>query len=153
MKKRSAGILVFRKRDTNHEVFLVHPGGPYWAKKDMNAWSVPKGEFDEGEEPFLAAKREFREETGFEISGNFIELDPVKQPSGKIIHTWAVDSDLDASKTDSNLFEMEWPPGSGKREEFPEVDNAGWFSFEIARQKIVKGQVPILEQLEIKLGS
>jgi predicted NUDIX family NTP pyrophosphohydrolase len=151
MKKKSAGILVYRKTEKDYEVFLVHPGGPYWAKKDMHAWSIPKGEFNEGEEPIIAAKREFGEETGLTVSGAFIELQPVKQPGGKIIYSWAVESDPDASVIKSNLFEMEWPPGSGKTEEFPEVDKAGWFSFDIAREKIVKGQVPILEQLEGQL--
>ena len=151
MKKKSAGILVYRDIDGSHEVFLVHPGGPYWVKKDLNAWSVPKGEPDDEEDLFVAAKREFGEETGLEISGDFMELEPVKQPSGKIIYTWAVESDLDASAVESNLFEMEWPPRSGKTGKFPEVDRAGWFTFETARQKIVKGQIPILDQLERKL--
>ena len=152
MKKKSAGILAYRKKGRQHEVFLVHPGGPYWTKRDLSAWSIPKGEFEEGEDPFKAARREFREETGSGITGEFMALEPVRQPGGKMVYAWAVESDLDASGIESNLFDMEWPPRSGKTEKFPEVDKAGWFSFEVARQKIVKGQIPILEQLELKLG-
>lgn len=148
--KRSAGILPYRKKCGYFEVFLVHPGGPFWATRDLNAWSVAKGEPGEDEELFLAAKREFGEETGMEVSGDFIELEPVMQPGGKFIYTWAVETDLVAD-VQSNLFKMEWPPRSGRTEEFPEVDQAGWFGFETARQKIVKGQVPILDQLERKL--
>jgi predicted NUDIX family NTP pyrophosphohydrolase len=148
MKKRSAGILPYRRKSDHYEVFLVHPGGPFWANKDLNAWSVAKGEPDGDEELFVAAIREFREETGLDISGDFMELDPVVQPGGKTVYTWAVESDTDAFRVQSNLFEMEWPPRSGKSKKFPEVDKAGWFSFDIARQKIVKGQVPILDQLE-----
>ncbi len=151
MAKISAGILVYRKKDKEYEVLLVHPGGPFWAKKELNAWSVPKGEVEEQEEIFKAALREFKEETGFEAVGEFIALTPVKQPSGKMIYAWAVESDFEAEKIVSNEFEMEWPPTSGKYKRFPEIDRAGWFTFAVARNKIVKGQIPILEELAEKL--
>jgi predicted NUDIX family NTP pyrophosphohydrolase len=152
MVKKSAGILAFRKEKKEHEVLLVHPGGPFWKNKDLNAWSVPKGEFDESEDPLSAAKREFKEETGYEITGEFSELEPVKQSGGKIIYSWAVEANIDATKIKSNNFKLEWPPKSGKFEEFPEVDKAEWFTFEKAMNKIVKGQIPVLEQLVNKLG-
>ncbi len=152
MKKPSAGILPYRKNNSEYEVFLVHPGGPYWMNKDLHAWSVAKGEFEEDEEPLATAKREFQEETGYNISGEFIKLEPVKQPNGKIIHTWAVEADFDASKITSNFFEMEWPPRSGKFQEFPEVDRGGWFTFNKAVYKIISGQIPILKNLAEMLG-
>jgi predicted NUDIX family NTP pyrophosphohydrolase len=152
MVKKSAGILAYRKTDSNYEVFLVHPGGPYWAKKDLSSWSIPKGEFEDEEDPLAAAKREFREETGFEIKGEFFSLEPVKQPGGKIIFTWAVEADFDASKVSSNTFEMEWPPKTGRMQEFPEVDRGEWFVMEAARRKLLKGQIPILGKLAEKLG-
>jgi predicted NUDIX family NTP pyrophosphohydrolase len=145
-KKTSAGLLLYRRCD-ELEVFLVHPGGPFWTKKDLGAWSVPKGEFVEGEDPLQAARREFMEETGFPVDGEFRRLDPVKQAGGKIIHVWAIEADCDASQTRSNLFSMEWPPGSGRMQEFPEVDRAQWFKIEEARKRIVKGQSGLLEQL------
>jgi predicted NUDIX family NTP pyrophosphohydrolase len=148
MQKKSAGILVFRKTRDEYEYLLVHPGGPFWAKKDLNSWSVPKGEFEEDEEPLEAAKREFEEETGSKITGEFIELIPVKQPSGKIIFIWGVEGEIDASDIKSNLFKMEWPPRSGAFKEFPEIDKAGWFEFETAKQKIISGQIPIIENLK-----
>ncbi len=152
MAKKSAGILAYRKTGNEYEVFLVHPGGPFWANKDMNAWSVPKGEFEEGEDPLKAAIREFKEETGQDISGEFAGMDPVKQPGGKIVYTWAVEAEPDASAIKSNTIEIEWPPRSGKKKEIPEVDKAAWFSLDHARRKILKGQVPILQQLAKKLG-
>jgi len=152
MPKKSAGILVFRKNHEEYEVLLVHPGGPFWAKKDLNSWSVPKGEFEDDEEPLSAAKREFEEETGFAIDGKFIELFPVKQASGKIIYIWAVQGDIDISGVTSNLFKLEWPPKSGAFKEFPEIDRAEWFVFETAKQKILSGQIPILENLQKILG-
>ena len=152
MAKQSAGIVAYRKAGGKYEILLVHPGGPYWAKKDLHSWSIPKGEFEAEEEPFEAAKREFREETGFEIEGKFIDLDPVKQAGGKIIHSWAVEAHIDTSRIKSNNFEMEWPPKSGNYKEFPEVDKAGWFSLKRAKEKIIRGQLPFLEQLEKKLG-
>jgi predicted NUDIX family NTP pyrophosphohydrolase len=148
MTKKSAGILVYRKNAEEYEVLLVHPGGPFWVKKDLNSWSLPKGEFEDEEEPLTAAKREFEEETGFSVEGEFIELTPVKQPSGKLIYSWAVKGDLDASIVKSNLFKMEWPPRSGVYREFPEIDRAEWFDFETAEQKIISGQIPIIENIK-----
>jgi len=147
-KKNSAGILLHRLRGSRIEVFLVHPGGPFWAKKDAGAWSIPKGEFEAGEDPLEAAKREFKEETGFAVEGNFIELTPVKQPGGKVVYAWAVMGDCEAESIKSNTFSLEWPPRSGKRKEFPEVDRAGWFTPEVAREKILKGQLNFLEELK-----
>ena len=148
MAKQSAGLLLYRKKDGRTEVFLVHPGGPFWKNKDDGAWSIPKGEFEAGEEPFEAAKREFQEETGFAALGEFRPLRPVRQPSGKMVHAWAQESDLDAEAVKSNSFSMEWPPGSGRTAEFPEIDRAGWFPIDAARRKILKGQLPLLVQLE-----
>jgi predicted NUDIX family NTP pyrophosphohydrolase len=150
-KKNSAGILLYRLRGSGIEVFLVHPGGPFWAKKDAGAWSIPKGEFEAGEDPLEAAKREFKEETGFAVEGNFIELTPVKQPGGKVVYAWAVMGDCEAESIKSNTFSLEWPPRSGKRKEFPEVDRAGWFTPEVAREKILKGQPNFLEELKRKI--
>ena len=147
-KKNSAGILLHRLRGSGIEVFLVHPGGPFWATKDAGAWSIPKGEFEAGEDPLEAAKREFKEETGFAVEGNFIELTPVKQPGGKVVYAWAVMGDCEAESIKSNTFSLEWPPRSGKRKEFPEVDRAGWFTPEVAREKILKGQLNFLEELK-----
>ena len=147
-KKNSAGILLHRLRGSGIEVFLVHPGGPFWATKDAGAWSMPKGEFEAGEDPLEAAKREFKEETGFAVEGNLIELTPVKQPGGKVVYAWAVMGDCEAESIKSNTFSLEWPPRSGKRKEFPEVDRAGWFTPEVAREKILKGQLNFLEELK-----
>ena len=147
-KKNSAGILLHRLRGSGIEVFLVHPGGPFWATKDAGAWSIPKGEFEAGEDPLEAAKRECKEETGFAVAGNFIELTPVKQPGGKVVYAWAVMGDCEADSIKSNTFSLEWPPRSGKRKEFPEVDRAGWFTPEVAREKILKGQLNFLEELK-----
>ncbi len=147
MKKTSAGLLLYRRR-AELEVFLVHPGGPFWAKKDLGAWSIPKGELDEGEDPLAAAIREFEEETGFTIDGEFRALRPLRQPSGKTIVAFAVEGDCDPEKLRSNTFELEWPPKSGKRRAFPEVDRAAWFPLSEARERIIKGQVPFLEELE-----
>lgn len=152
MPKKSAGILVYRKTNGEYEVMLVHPGGPFWAKKDLNSWSVPKGEFNDDEEPLTAAKREFMEETGFNPEGDFIKLEPVKQSGGKMVYVWCVEFNIDASAVKSNLFSLEWPPKSGKMKEFPEIDRAEWFSFSIAKTKILTGQVPMLEELEAILG-
>jgi predicted NUDIX family NTP pyrophosphohydrolase len=146
-KKESAGLLMYRLHDSTLEVFLVHPGGPYWAKKDLGSWSIPKGEFEEGEDRLNAAKREFQEETGFLPEGSFAALTPVKQPGGKTVYAWAVRGDCDAKTIVSNRFSIEWPPRSGKRQEFPEVDRAGWFTMELAKEKILKGQVSLLEEL------
>ena len=134
------------------EVFLVHPGGPFWQRKDEGAWSIPKGEFED-ETPLEAAVREFQEETGFAPRGNFLELSPIKQAGGKTVFAWALEWDCDPAKIKSNTFMMEWPKGSGTMREFAEVDRAGWFSFDEARKKLLKGQVPLLEQLRERLGA
>jgi predicted NUDIX family NTP pyrophosphohydrolase len=152
MAKQTAGILVYRRRNDAIEVFLAHPGGPFWAKKDLAAWSIPKGEFVAPEAPLDAAKREFAEEIGRPIDGDFITLTPRKSPGGKTIHAFAVEGDLDAARIESNLFEMEWPPRSGKMQSFPEVDRAAWFDVNEARERLHKGQVPILEELLARLG-
>jgi len=153
MTKSSAGLLLFRLASGEPEVLLVHPGGPFWAKKDEGAWSIPKGELDGEEDPWLAARREFHEETGVAPpDGEAIALEPVRQPGGKVVHAWAVEGDLDVAAIRSNQFSMEWPPRSGRRQSFPEVDRAAWFSLETARRKILKGQAALLEQLEARLG-
>ena len=151
MPKKSAGILLYRIRNKLPEVFLVHPGGPFWANKDGGAWTIPKGEFDEDEDPLDAAKREFKEETGTKISGEFIELNPIRQKSGKIVLAWAVEGDIEPTKIISNEFEMEWPPKSGKMISFPEVDRAGWFEIEEALRLIIPAQASLLENLLAKL--
>lgn len=143
---------MYRKKDGGIEFFLVHPGGPYWAKKDEGAWSVPKGEFEGGEDPLEAARREFREETGFDVDGRFIELQPIRQPSGKVIYVWAVEGDLDAAAIKSNAFAMEWPLKSGRLQEFPEVDRGGWFGVDEAREKLLPGQRGFLDELLKHLG-
>ena len=129
------------------EVLLVHPGGPIWAKRDAGAWSIPKGEPDAGEEPLTAARREFAEELGRGVNGKFIPLSPVRQPGGKVVHAWAVEADFDASSITSNTFSMEWPPRSGRQQAFPEIDRAEWFPLDVARQKILAGQAPLLDEL------
>lgn len=148
MAKRSAGLLLYRDRGSGTEVFLVHPGGPFWKNKDGGSWSIPKGEFEADEDPLEAAKREFEEETGLAANGEFLPLQPVRQPSGKIIHAWAHEADLDAEAVKSNSFSMEWPRGSGRMAQFPEIDRAAWFLIEAAKRKMLKGQLPFLEQLQ-----
>lgn len=145
--KKSAGLLPYRITQGAIEVFLVHPGGPFWAKKDDGAWSIAKGEFEEEEDAFDAATREFQEETGIRIEGDFIPLEPVRQPSGKVVYAWGVEADCDATTIRSNTFAMEWPPGSGREQQFPEIDRAAWFDTITARAKILKGQVGCIEQL------
>ena len=147
-KKLSAGILLYRRQKSDVNVFLVHPGGPFWAKKDEGAWSIPKGEYEVGEDPLAVAKREFQEETGFEISGLFRPLTALKQPSGKIISAWAVEGDIDPTTLTSNTFTLEWPPKSGKIREFPEVDRGDWFDLPTARMKLLAGQRAFVDQLE-----
>jgi len=148
MAKKSAGILLYRMRKDGIEVLLVHPGGPFWAKKDEHAWSIPKGEYEEGEDPLDAAKREVQEEIGMKAEGKFIELKPVKQKSGKLVLAWALKGDFDPANIQSNEFEMEWPPRSGEKKMFLEVDKAGWFTIDEAVKKIVEGQIPLLKELE-----
>lgn len=130
------------------EVLLAHPGGPYWAKKDQGAWTIPKGEFEPGEEPLVAARREFAEETGLSANGPFIPLGSIRQRSGKTVHAWATENDLDPQSVRSNQFSTEWPPKSGKRQEFPEVDKAAWFSVDEARTRIKTEQFAFVERLE-----
>ena len=150
-RKDSAGLVIYRRRPAL-EVFLVHPGGPYWARKDDGAWSIPKGEIEDGEDKLAAAKRETLEETGFAPAGKFIRLPPVRQPSGKVIHAWAIEAgDLDPAAIRSGAFEMEWPPRSGRTASFPEVDRAAWFDWPAAAVKILAGQLPILERLKERL--
>lgn len=147
MAKQSAGLLLYRWRDGSLEVFLVHPGGPFWAKKDAGAWTIPKGEFAADEDPLAAAQRELVEETGCTVSGPFTALGTVRQPGGKIVHAFLAAADFDAAKIASNTFRMEWPPKSGRWAEFPEVDRAGWFSLEEAAEKIHPAQAEFLTRL------
>jgi len=153
--KPSAGLLVYREVGGAVEVLLVHPGGPLWARKDDGAWSIPKGELDEGEEPLAAARREFAEETGIAADGpafgDFVALDAVRQPGGKLVHAYAVRGEADAGSVRSNTFAMEWPPKSGRQQAFAEVDRAAWFLLEEAEAKILRGQAPFLDQLREKL--
>ena len=151
MPKKSAGILLYRTVNKKLEVFLVHPGGPFWAKKDKGAWSIPKGEFEDNEEPLAAAKREFKEETGIEISGDFIQLTSIKQKSGKIVYAWAVEGDIDPAKIKSTDVEIEWPPRSGRQQTFPEIDKAEWFTYIEAQNKIISAQSSLIEELKNKV--
>jgi predicted NUDIX family NTP pyrophosphohydrolase len=153
MAKRSAGIILFRKIRRQAQLLLVHPGGPFWAKKDDGSWSIPKGLYDESEDPLVAAKRELREETGIIAEGKFLELGTFKQPGGKMIVAWAIESDFDSANLVSNTFLLEWPPKSGKHANFSEVDRASWFSITEAMNKITKGQHPILTTLAAKLNA
>jgi predicted NUDIX family NTP pyrophosphohydrolase len=147
MAKQSAGLLVYRKRDGNIEVLLVHPGGPFWKNKDLGAWSIPKGEFAADELPLDVAKREFQEEIGLSIDGPFVQLQPIKQRGGKLVYAWAVEADLDVSHVTSNTFTIEWPPGSGKLTEFPEVDRVEWFQMDTALKKLNEAQSELLRQI------
>ena len=149
--KQSAGLMLYRKSSVIVEIFLVHPGGPYWKNKDDGAWSIPKGEFDENEKPLAAAIREFFEETGITISGDFLELKPIQQKGGKTVFAWALEKDIDVANVISNNFEIEWPPRSGKFQSFPEVDKAGWFTIDEAKKKINVMQVRLIEDLADKL--
>jgi predicted NUDIX family NTP pyrophosphohydrolase len=148
MAKQSAGVLLYRFRQAAPEVFLVHPGGPFWAKKDAGAWSIPKGEAEPGEDLLARAQREFAEETGFTAVGDFHRLAPIKQSGGKLVHAWAVEGDCDAAAIKSNTFDLEWPPRSGRIQAFPEVDRAGWFVLALAREKINPAQRGLLDDLE-----
>jgi len=147
MPKESAGVLLFRRSSGFLEVLLAHPGGPLWAKKDEHAWSIPKGQCEPDETPIEAARRELAEETGIRVLGELLPLGQLRQPSGKIVHVWAAEQDFDPVALVCNPFQMEWPPRSGKQQEFPEVDRAAWFSLESARQKIFDGQTEFLDRL------
>jgi predicted NUDIX family NTP pyrophosphohydrolase len=154
MAKRSAGILMYRDSGGELELLLVHPGGPFWAKKDKGAWSIPKGEYDEGEDPLTVAKREFKEELGSPApQGEFVALGELKQPSRKVITAFAVKGDFDPKALKSNRFELEWPPKSGRKQSFPEVDRAEWFALSRARTKIQAGQAPFIDWLVERLGT
>ncbi|AZO24845.1 NUDIX domain-containing protein [Mesorhizobium sp. M1E.F.Ca.ET.045.02.1.1] len=145
MPQRSAGLLIYRRTGGVFEFLLVHPGGPFWAKKDEGAWSIPKGLIDDGEDELAAARRETEEELGVAIDGDFQPVGRYKQPSGKIVIAWSVEADINVDAVRSNTFTMEWPPRSGAKKEFPEVDKAGWFSLPEAGLKILKGQRAILD--------
>jgi predicted NUDIX family NTP pyrophosphohydrolase len=147
MAKKSAGLLLVRTRAGISEVFLVHPGGPFWAKKDDGAWSLPKGEFTEDEAPLAAAIREFQEEIGVTVSGPFVSLGAIRQAGGKTVHAFAVTADIDPTSIRSNTFKLEWPPRSGRFAEFHEVDRAAWFSIQVAAQKINPGQADFLKRI------
>ena len=147
MAKRSAGILFYRGEEGGIEVLLVHPGGPFWAKKDAGVWSIPKGEYDEGEEPLACAVREFTEELGAVPSGPFLELGEFRQPSRKAVRAWAARGEFDPADIKSGTFEIEWPPKSGRMQVFPEVDRAAWFTPDAARRKILPGQLPFIDRL------
>ena len=147
MAKQAAGILLYRRGPRGLEVLLAHPGGPLWARKDLGAWTLPKGQFTDDERPIAAAKREFEEEMGSPPAGEFVEIGSIKQPSGKVVHAFVAESEFDVSTVQSNLFSLEWPPKSGQHAQFPEVDRAGWFTIDEARQKILKGQQPFLDRL------
>jgi predicted NUDIX family NTP pyrophosphohydrolase len=138
---------MFRRCGREPEVLLVHPGGPFWIKRDLDAWSIPKGEFTAGDDPLAAARREFAEETGIIPEGEFIPLSPRRQRSGKVVHAWAFEADCDPTMIVSNTFEIEWPPGSGRRQAFPEVDRAAWFPLDLAKRKLVSGQVGFVDEL------
>lgn len=156
MPKRSAGLLVYRRNhdipEPGIEVFLVHPGGPFWAKKDLGAWSIPKGEYEESEPPLQAALRELGEETGFSVAGDFIELGVIRQPAGKLVSAWACSGDFDPANLVSNECEIEWPPRSGRQISIPEVDRGAWFAVSEARTRIFESQQPFLDRLLEKLG-
>jgi predicted NUDIX family NTP pyrophosphohydrolase len=154
MAQYSAGILFYRLKAGGLEVLLVHPGGPFWAKKDAGSWSIPKGLIERGEELIAAAMREVEEELGLPVpAGELTPLGEAKQPSGKVVHIWSMEADIDTSKVKSNVVELAWPPKSGKLQQFPEIDKATWFSLARARAKLLKGQVVFLERLAEKLGA
>ncbi|WP_121810443.1 NUDIX domain-containing protein [Mucilaginibacter kameinonensis] len=148
MPKQSAGILLYRKTAQGLQVFLVHPGGPFFKNKDVGSWSVPKGEYLPDEDPLAAAKREFQEETGHEIFGNFIALSPIKQKGGKTVQAWAIEGNIDPEKIKSNTFEIEWPPRSGRKQAFDEIDRAEWFNIPTAKIKINPAQAAFINELE-----
>ena len=151
-KIRSAGLLLFRQRDKKVQVLLAHPGGPFWSRKDQGVWTIPKGLIGPSESLLSAAQREFAEETGYRPGGEAIPLGSAKQPGGKVVHVWAIEGDWDPVDLQSNTFEMEWPPRSGRRQSFPEIDRASWFGIVEARLKILKGQAAFLDHLLETLG-
>jgi predicted NUDIX family NTP pyrophosphohydrolase len=148
---KSAGLLMYRRRE-QLEVFLVHPGGPFWEKKDLTAWTLPKGEYDDNEEPLAAAIREFREETGFASSEPYLDLGTIRQANGKLVHAWAFEGDCDPALLVSNTCEIEWPPRSNRRMTIPEVDRGAWFTLDDARERVFRGQQPLLEALVTELA-
>jgi predicted NUDIX family NTP pyrophosphohydrolase len=150
--RQSAGILLYRRLNAHLEVFLVHPGGPFWKKKDAGSWTIPKGEFTSDEPALDAAIREFREETGFTLKGPFQPLSPIRQKGGKRVYAWAIAGDLDPTQLVSNTFELEWPRGSGRTQTFPEIDKGAWFPLEAARQQINPAQIPFLVELKETIG-
>lgn len=152
MARESAGIILYRLTEGGVEVLLVHPGGPFWRNKDDAAWSIPKGEIEPGEDPLSAARREVREETGLDLDGDFRPLGVRRQPGGKRVHVWALPGQCDPAAIRSNSFAMEWPPKSGRMQEFPEIDRAEWFDLATARRKIHKGQVDFIDALAALLG-
>ena len=152
MTRTSAGILLYRRKPAGLQVFLIHPGGPYFAKQDTGVWSIPKGLIDPGEDPRAAAQREFTEETGCRPEGAFRPLSPIEQKGGKTVLAWAAEGDCDAESIMSNTFELEWPPHSGRMQQFPEADRAGWFTVREARQKIIPAQIALLDELQRLLG-
>ena len=151
--RQSAGILLYRRKNGRIEFFLVHHGGPFWANKDLGAWTIPKGELDEDEEPLVAAIREFEEETGKKLTGSFQELIPIIQKAGKMVYAWASEDDIDPASIQSNTYKIEWPPKSGKWQSYPEVDKAGWFAMEEAKEKINAAQIPFIDELAEKLNN
>jgi len=153
MPKTAAGLLLYRRRSLGVEVLLAHPGGPFWARKDLGAWTIPKGEIDPGEDPVSAARREFREEIGLDVTAPVEPLGQIKQPGGKIVLVWTAEGDFDPARLASNTFEMEWPKGSGHMRLFPEVDRAAWFDLGEARRRILPGQAPFLEALVTSLDN
>ena len=147
LTKQSAGLLLFRRLEKEIEFLLVHPGGPFFARKHEGVWTIPKGELKENEDPLEAAKREFKEETGFAMEGQFLPLHPIKQKGGKQVLGWALEANLDETKIESNTFELQWPPRSGRLQQFPEIDKAGWFGYEEACRLINERQIPFIDEL------
>ena len=154
MPKPSAGILLYRFNDGELEVLIIHPGGPFWKNKDMGAWSIPKGQIEQNDEPLSTAIRELEEEIGLKVSpdSNFITLKPIRQSGGKLVHCFALNHDFDPATLTSNTFRREWPPGTGKQQEFPEADRAEWFDLETAKQKLIPAQADLVNQLAGFLG-
>ena len=152
MTVRSAGILLYKYVGDELRIMLVHPGGPFWVNKDEGSWSIPKGLYEEDENPLTAARREFNEETGYDIDGDFVDLGEIKQPSRKIVHAWAIEHDLSTADISSNTFSLEWPKNSGNVKTYPEIDRAEWFNIDRARRKILKGQAGFIDRLLACIG-